>query len=122
MKKFVSFSLVIVLTLSLALPAFAAPRADSEYDGRPLVIVRGMDLEGMLFDPGTENERNILSEISVTNILFGLGKAIVSCRYGSDFSDFIFSLVDFDGDLAVNSFTQYPQFILSGEDQSLNNF
>ncbi len=47
------------------------------------------------------------------------GAPHVSCSYGTDYSDFLFWAVDFDGDLNVNSSEKYPQFMRSSKDQEL---
>lgn len=78
MKKLLCLVLATVLALSLVMPALAAAPAapDAEYDGLPLVLVRGMDFTGMYFDPESENPQNIL-KISAGQLLAGFGRAII---------------------------------------------
>ena len=44
----------------------------------------------------------------------------VSGTYGTDYSDFIFWLVDYDGQPDIYSNPQYPQFMQSAEDQHID--
>ncbi len=47
------------------------------------------------------------------------GSPHVACSYGSDYNEFLFWAVDFDGDISVNSSEKYPQFMLSSKNQEL---
>ncbi len=47
------------------------------------------------------------------------GSPHVSCSYGSDYSDFIFTLINAEGKVDVSTFPQYPQFMLSSNEQNL---
>lgn len=46
----------------------------------------------------------------------------VSCGYGSEVADFLFWLVEFDGQPTVTSNPQYPQFMISSADENLVHF
>lgn len=46
----------------------------------------------------------------------------VSCGYGTEVSDFLFWLVEFDGQPTVTSDPQYPQFMISSADERLISF
>lgn len=46
----------------------------------------------------------------------------VSCNYGTDFSDFLFWLIDYDGRPSVTSSERYPQFMLSSNSQELRTY
>lgn len=51
MKKLISFVLALVMLFSLAVPAFAQTKAETEkYDGYPLVVVRGIDFGGLYLE------------------------------------------------------------------------
>lgn len=52
MKKFISVLLTIVLMFSLCVPAFAAEA--EEYDGDPIVVVRGIDFAGLVREDGSK--------------------------------------------------------------------
>ena len=43
----------------------------------------------------------------------------VACSYGTEYSDFLFWLIDFAGRPTVYSNTRYPQFMISGSGQTL---
>ena len=45
MKKIISMALALVLAFSLCVPAFAAD-AKADYNGDPIVVVRGIDFAG----------------------------------------------------------------------------
>lgn len=45
----------------------------------------------------------------------------VGCGYGTEYSDFLFWLMDYDGRATVNSNIRYPQFLISGSGQTLAN-
>lgn len=53
MKKAVSILLSLVLILSLAVPALASEKEAADYDGYPLVIVKGIDFGGLYYEDGT---------------------------------------------------------------------
>ena len=42
----------------------------------------------------------------------------VSCRYGSDYSDFMIWLLTYDGEFYAGASSKYPQFMVSGYDQN----
>lgn len=50
------------------------------------------------------------------------GAPHVSCSYGSDYSEFVFWILTYDGRASISSSDSYPQFMLSGSDQSLKRF
>lgn len=53
MKKVFSLVLALILTFSLCVPAFAAD-ATAEYDGDPIVVVRGIDFAGLVKEDGSK--------------------------------------------------------------------
>ncbi|MCD7827398.1 MAG: hypothetical protein LUG85_02520 [Clostridiales bacterium] len=50
------------------------------------------------------------------------GSPHVAASYGTDFSEFLFWLVNYDGQPTVTSNPNYPQFMLSGSDEHLELF
>lgn len=53
MKKIIALLLTLVLTFSLCVPAFAADTTE-EYDGDPIVVVRGIDFAGLVHGDGSK--------------------------------------------------------------------
>ena len=79
MKRTVSLILAIALVFSLAVPAFAAKSgkaAQAKYDGYPVVVVRGMEFNGLTYKAGTPEEQNCLGEIKAGEIIKTLFRAI----------------------------------------------
>ena len=55
MKKFISVMLTLLMIFSLAVPAFAADEsAEEEYNGYPVVVVRGIDFAGLTYEDGSK--------------------------------------------------------------------
>lgn len=55
MKKLLSVLLAIVMIFTITVPAFAAQKAETaaeNYDGNPVIIVRGIDFAGLTYDNG----------------------------------------------------------------------
>ena len=46
----------------------------------------------------------------------------VGCTYGTDYSDFLVWLLTYDGEFYAGASEKYPQFMVSGADQSLRPF
>ena len=54
MKKIVSVVLAIVMVFSITIPVFAQGQTTTNYDGNPVVIVRGIDFAGLTYEDGTK--------------------------------------------------------------------
>ncbi len=54
MKKIVSVILAVVLVFSITIPAFAQGQSTVNYDGNPVVIVRGIDFAGLTYEDGSK--------------------------------------------------------------------
>ena len=54
MKKVLSVFLAIVMVFSVAIPAFATNAEESNYDGAPVIIVRGIDFAGLTYEDGSK--------------------------------------------------------------------
>ncbi len=83
MKKIISIILVVAMSFSLMLPAFASEeKHDPEKcKNLPVVIVRGMDFGGLYVDYGTENQRpaiNTDAGMIAKGVLKILGKGLVT--------------------------------------------
>ena len=54
MKKIIALVLSVVMAFALCMPAFAVTESTNDYDGYPVVIVRGIDFGGLVnLDDGT---------------------------------------------------------------------
>ena len=54
MKKIVSVVLAVVLVFSITIPVFAQGQSSANYDGNPVVIVRGIDFAGLTYEDGSK--------------------------------------------------------------------
>ncbi len=54
MKKLVSVILAVAMICSIAVPAFAQGESTVDYDGNPVVIVRGIDFAGLTYEDGSK--------------------------------------------------------------------
>lgn len=59
MKKFISIVMSFVLVFSFTFPVFAESQYKRVDDCSPVILVRGMDFNGVMLDIGTENERAV---------------------------------------------------------------
>lgn len=98
MKKLISVMLSVVLVFSLTIPAFSAGvnSGNTDYDGTPVVIVRGIDFAGLTYPDGTKalnvsgsqimsvlmeafmGKFNIKDKHAVTNCVFEAANSILS--------------------------------------------
>ncbi len=63
MKKIISVLLTVVLMFAMCVPAFAADTKAAEYDGDPIVVVRGIDFAGLVRGDGSKAISFELSDI-----------------------------------------------------------
>ncbi len=54
MKKVLSVLLAVVMAFSIMLPAFATEAESNDYDGAPVIIVRGIDFAGLTYEDGSK--------------------------------------------------------------------
>ena len=54
MKKIVSVFLAVVMVFAVALPAFAQGQNTVNYDGNPVIVVRGIDFAGLTYEDGSK--------------------------------------------------------------------
>ena len=54
MKKLISVILAAVMLFSISVPAFAQEAGAVDYDGNPVVIVRGIDFAGLTYENGSK--------------------------------------------------------------------
>ena len=106
MKKVISLILSIVMIFGLVTVAFAGEENNGsntdavEYDGYPLVIVRGMDLNGIYYEYGTENQEKAFKGVEAKDIISVLFKAIGQ------------AIIHWDTDYAVDVMIDYADEIM----------
>lgn len=101
MKKIISLVLVLVLTFTMAVPAFAAQdkkASDSTYDGYPIIIVRGINFGGLIYKSSGSLAMNFKAE-DVFKLLGNMFKGAFVDK-NKDF--FVDSAIDFVWDLMGN--------------------
>ncbi|MCQ2474332.1 MAG: hypothetical protein MJ173_00305 [Clostridia bacterium] len=77
MKKIVSLLLALILALSIPFGSFAAEKPPApEYDGYPLILIRGMDFNGLYYKLGTSEEQRCFKGIEAGPLLKALGLSI----------------------------------------------
>lgn len=54
MKKVLSVLLAVVMAFSIMIPAFATEAESNDYDGAPVIIVRGIDFAGLTYEDGSK--------------------------------------------------------------------
>ena len=75
MKKFISLLLSLLLIFGMASTAFAADEnAENTGYEYPLVIVRGINFDGLYLNYGTENEANCLASPGASEIMKLIGR------------------------------------------------
>ena len=81
MKKIMCVLLSVVLSLSCCVCAFAAEDSAEVFGEAeqtvPFILIRGMDLQGVYVDVGTENERRAMGEITVGGVIGTLAQAML---------------------------------------------
>lgn len=70
MKKTLSLILALVLTFSICVPAFAV-NATEEYNGDPIVVVRGIDFAGLVKEDGSK--AITIDAFDVFNLILDIG-------------------------------------------------
>lgn len=70
MKKIISLALSLILAFSLCVPAFAADEA-ADYNGDPIVVVRGIDFAGLVKEDGSKAIS--LDAFDVFNLVLDIG-------------------------------------------------
>lgn len=131
MKKVVSLLLSIVMLFTLAIPAFAAEdsTATTNYDGYPVVIVRGIDFAGLTYEDGSKALSG--NFIEILGILIETLLARFALKDEAALTEGIFELAEsilspISGDKEGNSanpdvsMIQYPESMASYPDFASN--
>ena len=121
MKKVFSVILAITLLFSMCIPAFAVEEAkESNYNGLPVIIVRGIDFAGLTYPDGTKAlqvdggkiissllSSMFMSDAKLTDSIFTIANDILSplaCdKSGNTIEDI--SMVQYHGSMA-----NHPEF------------
>jgi hypothetical protein len=122
MKKVFSVILAITLFFSMCIPAFAVEEAkESNYNGLPVIIVRGIDFAGLTYPDGTKAlqvdggkiissllSSMFMSDAKLTDSIFTIANDILSplaCdKSGNTIEDI--SMVQYHGSMA-----NHPEFV-----------
>lgn len=104
MKKIISLVLILALTFTLAMPAFASDKqtakANAEYDGYPVVIVRGINFGGLIYKSNGSLAMSFKAE-DVLKLLGNMLKGALIDKNDDYFVDSALSFVwDLMGDIA----------------------
>lgn len=126
MKKLIALALALVLSFSLCIPAFAADEATVEYDGDPIVVVRGIDFAGLI--KGDGSKAISIDAFDVLGLIFNIGGHKVAgnkaagARAIADFGKEIFAdlMVDQNGN-SIKPDVQIPKFYDCGADLDLSD-
>lgn len=98
MKKIISLVLVLVLTFTMAVPAFAAQdekASDSTYDGYPIIIVRGINFGGLIY----KNSGSLAMNFKAEDVFKLLGNMFKGAFVDKNKDFFVDSAIDFVWDL-----------------------
>lgn len=126
MKKLISLVLALVLSFTLCVPAFASDEAAVEYDGEPIVVVRGIDFAGLIKDDGSKAIS--IDAFDVLSIIFDIGAYKVTGQKAAaahaiaDFGKNVLGdiMVDQNGN-SVNADVHIPKFYDCGADLDLSD-
>ena len=89
-RKIISVLLALIILLSVPVSAFAKDESAPEYDGYPLILIRGMDFNGIYYKLGTEDEQRCFKGIEALPLIKTLALSVfggVACRSMDVFID-----------------------------------
>ncbi len=116
MKKLISIILTVTMLLSLSVPAFARVQLAEEghnCDDVPVIIVRGMDFNGLYYDYGTDNQRPAIN-VDVTEIIGYVFKALAA-------GIFTFSLDNVMDVVIECAYSIFSGLAIDGNGESVHN-
>ncbi|MBQ7296105.1 MAG: hypothetical protein IJW86_07945 [Clostridia bacterium] len=97
MKKIISLLLTLVMVFTLAVPAFAAERVNSDnyykpdYDGYPIIVVRGINFGGLI----NEKDGSLAMQFKAEDIFSLLSNMLKGAVIDKNEDFFIDSVIDF---------------------------
>ena len=75
-RKIISLLLALIMLLSVPVSAFAKDESAPEYDGYPLILIRGMDFNGIYYKLGTEDEQRCFKGIEALPLIKALALSV----------------------------------------------
>lgn len=126
MKKLISLVLALVLSFTLCVPAFASDEATVEYNGEPIVVVRGIDFAGLIKEDGSKAIS--IDAFDVLGLIFDIGAHKIAGNEAAaahaiaDFGKNVLGdiMVDQNGN-SVNADVHIPKFYDCGADLDLSD-
>ena len=76
-RKILSVILALIMALSVSVTAFAETEKAPEYDGYPLILIRGMDFNGIYYKLGTDEEQRCFKGIEALPLIKALALSII---------------------------------------------
>ena len=110
MKKILCIFLAVILSLSCCVCAFASDASSGAEQPIPFILIRGMDLQGVKVDVGTENERPAMGEITVCGVVGTLAKATVNGILNGSMDSALDVVLDY-----VRNIFEYYSFDCNGQ-------
>ncbi|MGN1479666.1 MAG: esterase/lipase family protein [Acutalibacteraceae bacterium] len=114
MKRIFCIFLAVILSLSCCVCAFAADSSAQVFDKAdqsfPFILIRGMDLQGVYVDVGTENQRPAMGEITVGGVMGTLAKATAKGVIDGSIDSALCTVLDY-----VRSIFEYYSFDCNGQ-------
>ena len=95
MKKTIIKSLALILALITVLNISPAAFASSEekvepaYDGYPMILIRGMDFDGIYYNLGAEDEQRCFKGVEAGPLIKALGLSVIKGIAHFDMDAFI---------------------------------
>lgn len=107
-KRLMSVILAMLIIISASLNVFAAADTESaaDYDGYPLIVIRGMDFDGTYYKLGTDEEQKCFKGVEFFPLLKALGSSVFSglthCSMDAFIDELCIYLNDIMGLMACN--------------------
>lgn len=114
MKRIFCVLLSVILSLSCCVCAFASDSSDDVFNKAdqafPFILIRGMDLQGVYVDVGTENQRPAMGEISAGGVMGTIAKATAKGIIDGSMDSAIGTVLDY-----VREIFEYYSFDCNGQ-------
>ena len=99
-RKILSVILAVIMALSVSTIAFAAEEnSTADYDGYPLILIRGMDFNGIYYKLGTDEEQRCFKGIEAWPLIKALGMSVFSGVFNHSMNAFIDELCVYLNDI-----------------------
>lgn len=114
MKRIFCVLLAVILSLSCCVCAFASDSSDDVFNKAdqafPFILIRGMDLQGVYVDVGTENQRPAMGEITAGGVMGTIAKATAKGIIDGSMDSAIGTVLDY-----VREIFEYYSFDCNGQ-------